>query len=124
MTSIDIKTGTEGPRHDPYGYEEITVTRPNGDVITLHQGLVEWVQVNNSQRHGNRRTASCRKVFEFFAGCTPEVARRAYERVQYTCKSCGRSDLRCVSGYPGETFNVCIHCDTVVSSDFNESAII
>jgi len=125
MTCIDIKTGSEGPRHDPYGYEEITVTRPNGDVVTLHEGLTVWLKLNNSAQYmfTSSTYEDAVKKFEFFAGCSPAIARRAYERMQYRCK-CGSRDLRSVAGFPGESLNVCNACNTVVSSDFNESAII
>lgn len=123
MTTIQIETGTEGPRHDPYGYEEITVTRPNGDRVTLHQGLVEWVQVNNSERRGYI-TERCLEVFGFFAGCTPAIARRAYETYRSRCRNCGGRKFHAAAGYPGETFDICDNCGSVVSYTFNESAVI
>lgn len=133
MSSIMMETGSEGPEHDPYGYSEITVSRNNGDKVTLHSGLIVWVEVNGKRSDlcsaarpdiMNTPDEECVAIFERYAGVTPQVAERAYLRMQYVCKDCGVSDLESVSGYPGETFNVCRRCGNVVSSDFNLSAII
>jgi hypothetical protein len=123
MTTITIETGTEGPRHDPYGWEEITVERSNGDCVTLHQGLVEWVQVNNSQQHGYQ-IERCEKVFEFFAGCTSAIARKAHARYRSRCRKCGGREFHDQAGYPGESFLLCNNCGSVVDYDFNIQAVI
>jgi hypothetical protein len=42
-TKIDIVNGREGPKHDPYSYEEITIER-RGWRVTMHLGLAEWIE--------------------------------------------------------------------------------
>jgi len=134
MTSIEIETGSEGPRHDPYGWEEIKVTRSNGDEVTLHSGLSSWVDVNGERfsyavaiafpNKDNEWQLLCEK-FEEFAGCSPAAAHKAYGRVRYSCDKCGAfDDVVEKSGFPGETIAACRQCGSVVYSDFNESAII
>lgn len=119
MSNIQIQTGSEGPRHDPYGYTETTVTRSGGDVVTLHEGLGEWVEVN-----GKRFDQSCYEIFEHVAGITPRIAERVYDRRRSTCQNCGSRDLGAKRGYPGETFYICMRCDNIVHVDFDRSAII
>ncbi len=134
MTSINIETGSEGPRHDPYGWEEITVTRSNGDEVILHQGLGCWVSVNGERFsytpviEGSNAEEEWRQLgekFAEFAGCSPEAAHKAYGRVRYTCHKCGAFDNTTpMCGFPGETLEVCRDCGAVVYCDFNEAAII
>jgi len=49
--SISTRTGTEGPRHDPYSFTEITV-EARGHRVTVHYGLGEWIEVDGSQLIG------------------------------------------------------------------------
>jgi hypothetical protein len=46
IQNVRVRTGREGPKHDPYSYTEITVTRLNGNVITMHSGLMTWLKFN------------------------------------------------------------------------------
>lgn len=46
---IRVKHGTEGPRHDPYLYTELTFHRLNGDVIVCHTGLACWLTLNGKK---------------------------------------------------------------------------
>ena len=122
MSSVDIRTGTEGPRHDPYGYEELTVTSERCGTVTLHTGLGTWLRVNGACANEGDHNR-CVKLFEWVCGITPQAARRAYERLRNRCQKCGGTDQRAQSGYPGETFYFCVRCDTVVRCDFDEEAI-
>ena len=132
MSTIEITTGTEGPHHDPYGWEELTVTRNDGTTVILHQGLAEYVEINGLRIEPRisavvdprDRWNILRDHFQRAAGVTPEAARRAYERMRSRCSKCGGTETRSMQGYPGETFEVCVECGTVVDSHFNESAII
>ncbi len=130
MSSIGMKHGSEGPTHDPYSYTEILVTREDGTEVMLHDGLATWIEINGERidpQHGPGYDVSCqslRNMFERRAGCSIPHLEKAYQRVQYTCKKCGGSELREQAGYPGETFHFCVRCDIVVSCDFNESAIM
>ncbi len=48
MARITIRNGSEGPRHDPYHFEEITFLKSDGTLIVGHFGLVEWVNILRS----------------------------------------------------------------------------
>lgn len=123
MSSIAITFSTEGPKHDPYHVSEVLVERSNGDTVLFHRGLGDWIEVNG-ERDDDHNYRHCEEVFERVAGVSVNNAERAYERMQYTCKKCGGSELRTCAGFPGETFYMCCRCDILVSVDFNESAII
>lgn len=47
--SIHIGGGTEGPRHDPYGYTEYT-SEVNGRSITLHAGLMTFIRLPSGKK--------------------------------------------------------------------------
>jgi hypothetical protein len=44
MARISIRSGTEGPRHDPYSWSEITFTKTDGTVIQLREGGLGYGQ--------------------------------------------------------------------------------
>jgi hypothetical protein len=50
MARIRVKRGSEGPKHDPYSYTEITFyfTNPKRKPVIYHYGLGEWL------KHGKR----------------------------------------------------------------------
>lgn len=137
MSTIHIRSGSEGPRQDPYHFEEITVTRPNGVSVTLHEGLDCFVAVNGKrcqqaaafppgatieQREAMLHGAAA-SVFESLAGCTVEAARKAYHRLRSRCQSCGCRETRSASGYPGESFTLCARCGHVMDSHMDWSAV-
>ncbi len=47
---IDIRSGTEGPHYDPYGFTELTFRKLDGTCIVVHRGLVAWLRVNNGEK--------------------------------------------------------------------------
>ena len=47
--NVRVRRGTEGPRHDPWSYTEVSVTRLNGDKITMHCGLAVWLKINGEK---------------------------------------------------------------------------
>lgn len=49
-TSIRITSGTEGPRHDPYSWTELEVTRSDGRCATLRSGLGSWLELDGGTR--------------------------------------------------------------------------
>lgn len=120
--------GTEGPSHDPYSYEELTVCK-NNKTVTLHLGLAEWIEID-----GKRQEAVFRNMTEYAfdpseefklqTGMTVEQFERRYYSNHNTCKKCGCDTTHSVAGFPGESLNVCDNCGEVVSSDFNEREII
>jgi hypothetical protein len=122
MSTINIETGTEGPEHDPYGWREITVTRENGVVVTIHEGLGTWLDIDG--RRVSEVHDDLEEIFEKFAGITPQVAERAYEKYTTMCRKCGSREQEAQSGYPGETLWICADCGAMVHYDFNISAVI
>lgn len=130
MATVSISHGTEGPHHDPYSYEEITVTRTSPHFtgsVTHHSGLSEWVQVESS-----KEMASCLyvresdRLFSLLAGVTPAQARRAVERSRerrIRRHPCGTRHLEWADGYPGETLLCCRKCGTILTGHFDRSAV-
>lgn len=125
-------TGSEGPWHDPYSYEELHVSTPHLKIV-LHTGLDCWMTVN-----GRERAAFCgmqklseddryrwyrKEQFPFFVGFTIEQIERIARKLNERCRKCGGRDFECVSGFPGETFEVCARCGAFGQSYFDRSAI-
>jgi hypothetical protein len=141
MSSVKIKHGAEGPSHDPYSYDEITVLRDNGNVTKLHEGLGVWLE------HNGRRVDICAtssdlrgvdlgramyleymRVFEVLSGISPRVAERAHHYAtvilphklhRMRCDG----DVYATTGYPGESFVCCEKCNFVADYGFNISEV-
>ena len=128
MNRVSIKTGSEGPRHDPYSYSEVTVRKQDGTAVTHHSGLAMWCKLDGQkldQQYGDHYGEDTYEQFEKHAGIGVKAAMKAYDRMQRTCKKCGALDkiVDAVDGFPGETLYIC-QCGAIVSSDLNMSAII
>jgi hypothetical protein len=117
---LRIHTGREGPHHDPYSFTETTVKR-NGNEITLHEGLGDWLSWN---RLNHSKNNDARENFIKMTGFTPEKIRSFVEKANSTCKKCGCRHSHGVPGYPGETIYVCDKCENVVGADFCESEVM
>jgi hypothetical protein len=128
MNQIFIRTGSEGPPHDPYHYEEITVLGRNGKV-TMHSGLAVWISVDGRKHYvGNGTQMSDMHIVEEFqqlTGIYPWVAERAYRQAPYKRhkRKCRHSIYERVSGMPGETMVICRKCQSVVDYSFNMGSI-
>lgn len=46
MARVYVRTGTEGPRHDPYIFTEVTFVKTDGTEVRYHYGLAQWLEVN------------------------------------------------------------------------------
>lgn len=130
MTTITIDRGSEGPRHDPYLWTEITVARTSPRFtgkVTLHTGLAEWVAIDGAPQPVEAfACGSAEELFTRLAGVTPARAMGAY--VEYRERRlrfhpCGSRHIDSVSGYPGETLMVCRRCGTVLGGSFDRSAV-
>jgi len=127
MAKIEVRSGTEGPSHDPYRFTEITVTRTSQvftGYVTFHSGLGEWTRVSDKVSITDDKLA--RIVFEHLAGITPEVALRAKHKIKVNRirrHPCGMNYMDWIDGYPGETMLVCLKCGNVVDSRFDRSAV-
>jgi len=121
-----VKSGSEGPRHDPYAYEELEVKTPQGHVI-LHNGLGTWL-VNNGVQIEVPPTNSEKwlrtEAFTKLTGYTTEQLGRIAWKLSSRCRKCGGREFYSASGYPGETFECCSNCHEVVSTCFDISAVI
>ena len=74
---LTVKVGTEGPKHDPYRYEEVTVRLSSWNgireialVVTCHIGLALWIKVGEIEVPCNEETYN--DVFEKLTGDTAE----------------------------------------------------
>lgn len=125
LNHIEVTHGTEGPRHDPYSYEEITVHGRNGPV-TLHTGLAVWCRGQRSAVSDTEADAYV--MFTRLTGMTFQRAMRAYRRQEerplreHNARCKGR-DFECVGGYPGEYLTMCGTCGDVVDYSLNRSEI-
>jgi hypothetical protein len=132
MNKLHLKTGTEGPRHDPYGYDELTFVSLLGRVVTLHSGLMNWLKVNGQIMHPpteevndiplqeriNRIPALYEKMFYQLTGLTVKRALKIIENrdCPTRCPKCRSKNLEQVDGYIGESLVICGECNTIVSS--------
>ena len=128
---ITITRGTEGPREDPYAYEEISLV-PNdirnakkGGEIVLHMGLGMWVKFGDLRLDESDVNSSTRIItaFEEKLGCTLRAFHKAVGRIHTVCRVCGGGPDKDVKGYPGETFTLCTN-GHIIHTDFDESAIL
>jgi hypothetical protein len=126
--NVRIKTGTEGPAHDPYAYEETTITSPKGK-LTLHFGLSTWAVHNRIPLTFRNFTEEQEVIFlkeelpRQHCGYTVNqllrIARRRLER----CRKCGSPHYEFARGYPGERLTVCTTCGEVLDSYFCRTEI-
>lgn len=124
MTKLSMKRGAEGPSHDPYSFSEYTVER-DGRIHTLHQGLGVRYSLNGRTlvQSGDNGIA----CWEAETGLTVAQFERIYQRVhgpKTRCKNCLGKKFEWESGFPGESLQVCVSCNSIVHSEFNESEII
>lgn len=127
MARMKLKTGTEGPRSDPYAFGRLTFERTDGVVVTYHAGLGEWCRVEFKTgpiRKFEWTNNAAAPAFEQLAGISVSRALKIINRVPTRCKTCRSRKLAWLAGYPGESLLCCQKCDAVVASSFNESAII
>lgn len=123
------KTGTEGPREDPYSFEEWYVTTPRNEV-TIHLGLGMWATLNEakvvldgfSEQEQSKflRESLLRETTGFTWTQLERIALRAASR----CRKCGSREYKEAQGYPGEYFTICAKCGEVVGYQFYESEIL
>lgn len=121
MAKLDMRNGTEGPRHDPYSFIEYIFE--GEQKVTLHLGLAEWVAVDG-KKLGVPDPVEMFKVFTTFS---PHQFEKAYQKLhgpKQRCPHCSGKSFDWVSGYPRESLQICSSCENIVYCDFNESAIL
>lgn len=111
---LSLRTGTEGPRHDPYGYEERIVT-VNNCTYKLHLGLACYgKEEDETMVEGEEAVA----WWMARTGLSPDQFDKAYLRLTEPprrCPAC-RSKVEYHSGYVGEPIACCSNpaCSTGV----------
>lgn len=133
-STITLKTGAEGPHHDPYHYDELTVKRQDGRKVTLHSGLGVWLKVKTAEgrkielSESDVKAGRLAELFEYHAGITLSAAHKALDgperaRVKAHFRKCGNSGFIATTGYPGESFDYCEKCGFVAGYSFDRSAV-
>lgn len=121
-------TGSEGPKHDPYSFEEYQITTPQGKLV-LHFGLGTWARFQDQPILLDRiqdenacvkllRGNITREATGYTLTQIERIARKLTER----CR-CGSKEFESASGFPGEHFTVCCKCGNVVDSFFCRSEV-
>lgn len=120
-TFITITTGAEGPRHDSYGFMEITVQRGSLRAVA-HLGLMVWVERDGARTSCDERTAN--DMFEDACGLSITQAQRAARKLRELPYREHRTHggFKWMDGFPGESLCLC-KCGAVVDSELNEGAI-
>jgi len=120
---VRLRTGSEGPRHDPYSYTELTVVQPHGTTV-LHNGLGVWLKSDDhdvkppSYLGHDEQEAWLRDTgFRTLTNYTVEQLERMARKLKSRCK-CGGKSFHSECGYPGETFDVCDSCGDIHDSFF------
>lgn len=130
MANITLKTGSEGPKWDPYGYIEIEFTKTDGTIVTYHGGLAEWckVECTDGKKYEINNLEEASILFKLETGLTPDEAESLYYQIDARknkqCQKCGSHKVEWQDGYPGEELLVCGKCGEVVNCHFDESAVI
>lgn len=121
-TTLDIRRGSEGPRHDPYSYEELILHRGD-DEFKLHIGLTVWFKINGREVKIDYDNPD--EAWESYTEISICDFERAYYRVhgpKNKCPYCGSRNLEWFSGYVGEDMESCgdcgkfLYCEPVTES--------
>ena len=126
MTKVTLRTGSEGPPHDPYHFDELTVERRNSKTV-IHLGLAVWCQHNKGTKVNGEEYASA--LFEAHVGMPWHVVLKSLRKLEerkakalwLKHRHCP-GDARRVAGYPGERFTLC-GCGEVIDYSFNRSEV-
>ena len=126
--AIFVRSGSEGPRHDPYGWEEFEVHR-NGRRVSVREGGLGYTRltVDDVTCESDPSQDAVDAWFQLFTGRTATAWRKAAAKAARNrtsrCRCCGGRRFETMSGFPGESFTVCATCKEVVSTSMNWSAI-
>lgn len=88
MAKVRIKSGSEGPSHDPYGWTEVTFTRTDGLEVQFRYGGLGYERllldgVKHLESFGLMEgwdKSAAESAFEALAGFSPYEAERLVER--------------------------------------------
>ena len=135
--NFETKSGTEGPRHDPYSYEEFIVAVQPDYRVTFHIGFSTWVEEFSKNapvetvRHeflgimdSNAILRAAEAKFEELVGYSIQQCARFKDRLKKSRQClCSKKHWEWVDGYPGESLLLCRQCGHVNDYSFNMSAI-
>lgn len=119
---LDIKTGAEGPSHDPWGYTE-AIVEINEHKVVLHQGLAVWVRIDAKTYYLSEN--ACYRVFRRLTGFEniDDVSRAIAQTKKRRGNWCCRYHAEWIEGMPGESFLRCKKCGTYLDSAFDIMAV-
>jgi DNA-directed RNA polymerase subunit RPC12/RpoP len=136
---ITHTSGVEGPKHDPYHWDEYVVTGYNRKFcnpeihFTVHRGLANWFSIRkDGWKISNNGMIRWEKYMEEMlfniTGMTFDqvVEKHEEEENGLFCPECNEvpEDTLDYAGYPGETIYCCSKCGAPCGSDQNMSAVI
>lgn len=131
------RSGSEGPRYDPYHYDEYILhetyldqspLHPEIDLnwcYVLHDGLLCFFQEKCEgtiirEIKGDAAYEAWIKA----TGLTPAQTAKVLDRVWLQCPHCrSKKGYETHCGFPGETLYVCVSCGAVATSTMNWSEI-
>jgi DNA-directed RNA polymerase subunit RPC12/RpoP len=122
---IFVQTGSEGPKHDPYAFKEITITRKDKETVVLHMGLAEYLRIGKREIKGydEEGLEAIKRATITEIGLTEDQIEKAIQRLRSRCPKCSGRNIESTPGFPGETLYMCSNCHTIVGSDIDMSAI-
>ena len=124
-TKIAVRTGTEGPKEDPWSWTEREFER-GGHRYVLRQGLDFWLEVDGARSRpyvsgdGPEDEGAVRR-FERLTGMPLARFDRYADRIgnPRRCPKCAGRRMAWRDGYPGESIRLCRDCGEVVAHEFN-----
>ena len=127
-TKVSLKSGLTGPGHDPYGWDSITVERLGHTFTLTSCGLrgckVDEDEIEGDWVFGKEEIMKLSAKFKELTGGFPGEWTKWYYALRSKCRKCGCYETESMSGYPGESFEICVNCGEHVDYHFNEAAII
>ena len=122
-TTLEHDTTVEGPAHDPYHVDLWTVIRFGKEFFLRIGGLSSCYKIDGVVQDIDDHYLSAIEQFEDGTGLDFDRLQTYLHRLNSRCV-CGCWKTKSESGFPGETFNVCVQCGEHVSYDFDMQAII
>jgi hypothetical protein len=123
--TVRIKTGSEGPKHDPYSYTEYTFEQAGKPTVTFHAGLGVWLEVDGKTEYACdvQEENLLFGKFESVLGFSINDLEKWHAKARSRCRKCGCKRGHWVDGYPGESFLLCDNCGVHMDCLFDESVI-
>lgn len=116
---VHVKSGSEGPAHDPYSYTEYRVKR-DGRKIVMHLGMGDWIKVDGE--HVEAGDAALNYIRQERKDYRKRVVRRLTDPPR-RCPAC-KGKLESGGGYVGEEVIYCKGCGRIVWSQPVTDAMI